>query len=121
MLKGIVSMAVIRMAPSSSCVRRVAINPIGRSLARCLTGAPDSHSGGGQEPVDLTNIPAIDTRAHPFPLEAERITADRLRDALSVSLRGRTSRLNETMLLCRVTIKELARLLGCEATWEAAI
>jgi len=71
--------------------------------------------------MDLTGIPAIDTHAHPFPADAEQISAEWLRDALSVSLRGRTSPLNETMLLGRVTIKELARLLGCEPTWAAAI
>ena len=71
--------------------------------------------------MDLTGIPAIDTHAHPFPREAERITDQWLRDALSVSLRGHTSPLNASMLLCRVTIKELARLLDCAPTWSAVI
>jgi uncharacterized protein len=71
--------------------------------------------------MNLNGIPVIDTHAHPFPAETEVITADLLRDALSVSLRGTTSVLNESTMLSRVTVKELARFLGCEATFAEVI
>src|SRR4051812_46104263 len=72
--------------------------------------------------MDLSGIPAIDTHAHPFrPADAARISRELLRDALSVSLRGRTSPLNESTLLARVTVRELARLLGCSPAWPDVI
>jgi uncharacterized protein len=71
--------------------------------------------------VDLTRIPVIDTHAHPFPADTERIAPEVLRDALSVSLRGSTPTINESSMLIRVTVRELARLLECEATLAAVV
>ena len=71
--------------------------------------------------MDLTRIPVIDTHAHPFSAESQRIVPDVLRDALSVSLRGVTPVINESSLLTRVTVRELARLLDCEANLEAVV
>lgn len=71
--------------------------------------------------MNLDAIPVIDTHCHPFPPSQRTITAQLLRDAVSVSLRGETSPLNETMLLSRMMVKGLARFLGCEPTWDSVI
>lgn len=71
--------------------------------------------------TDLSSIPVIDAHCHPFPAEQIEITPQQLRDAVSVALRGPTPPENETMLLSRMVVKQLARLLGCEPTWDAAI
>ena len=71
--------------------------------------------------MDLTGIPAIDTHCHPFPPQQDTITAQHLRDSLSVSLRGKTPVENESMLLCRMTVKALSVLLDCPPTWEATM
>ena len=71
--------------------------------------------------LDLPAIPAIDAHCHPFDAASRALSADLLRDTISVSLRGTTSRLNETMVLSRVAIRGLAALLGCDATYEAVV
>lgn len=71
--------------------------------------------------LDLSQIPALDTHCHPFPLTSSHLTSDMLRDSISVSLRGITSRLNETMMLSRVTLRELSSLLDCDAEMEAVV
>jgi hypothetical protein len=72
--------------------------------------------------LDVSGIPAIDGHCHPFPADASRsISADLLRDAISVSLRGTTSPLNETMVLSRVAVRELAAFLGCDPSYEAVV
>lgn len=71
--------------------------------------------------MDLRHIPAIDVHAHPFPAESRELSAQQLRDGISVSLRGPVSLINETMLLARLMVRELSRLLECEPTYEAII
>ena len=72
--------------------------------------------------LDVSGIPAIDGHCHPFPADASRsISAELLRDAISVSLRGTTSTLNETMVLSRVAVRELAAFLGCDPSYEAVV
>ncbi len=73
------------------------------------------------QPLDLTGIPAIDSHCHPFEASTATMTPDLLRDSISVSLRGTTSPLNETMLLSRITIRALAAFLDCEPTYEAVV
>jgi hypothetical protein len=71
--------------------------------------------------MNLQHIPAIDVHAHPFPAASRELSAQQLRDAISVSLRGPTRSVNETMLLARLMVHELSRLLECEPTFEAII
>lgn len=71
--------------------------------------------------LDLSQVPALDTHCHPFPVTSSRLTSDLLRDSISVSLRGVTSQLNETMMLSRVVIRELSSLLDCEAEMDAVV
>lgn len=71
--------------------------------------------------MNLDAIPLIDTHAHPFPASTERITAQQLRDGLSVALRGGASTLNDTSLLSRVTVRELGRVLGREGTLDTLV
>lgn len=73
------------------------------------------------QPLDLTGIPAIDSHCHPFEASTSAMTSDLLRDSISVSLRGTTSSLNETMLLSRIGIRALAAFLDCEPTYEAVV
>lgn len=72
-------------------------------------------------PIDLADIPALDHHCHPFGADSVDLTTDLLRNSISVSLRGNTSILNESMLLSRVAVAELGRLLGCEPTFEAVV
>ncbi|HET7037759.1 MAG TPA: amidohydrolase family protein [Thermomicrobiaceae bacterium] len=71
--------------------------------------------------MDLRHIPAIDAHSHPFSAETADLSEDVLRDAISVSLRGRTSRANESMLLARFVVAELARLFDCEPTFAGVV
>lgn len=71
--------------------------------------------------MDLSQIPVIDSHCHPYPPDQQEITAQRLRDALSVSLRGETPAENESMLLVRMALRELAKLLDCPRNWAAVI
>lgn len=71
--------------------------------------------------MDLNHVPAIDAHAHPFPAETRVINPQLLRDGISVSLRGETSALNESMLLSRLVVRELARLLECEPSFDAVV
>jgi hypothetical protein len=71
--------------------------------------------------VELQAIPAIDVHSHPFSEDTRVLSAQQLRDAVSVSLRGPTGPINESMLLARAMVHELARLLDCEATFETVI
>lgn len=71
--------------------------------------------------LDLSAIPAIDAHCHPYAAASAQTTAEQLRDAISVSLRGVTSPLNETMLLSRIAIRNLAALLDCDASYAAVI
>lgn len=73
------------------------------------------------QPLDLTGIPAIDSHCHPFEASTSTMTSDLLRDSISVSLRGTTSPLNETMLLSRIAIRALAGFLDCEPTYDAVV
>lgn len=66
-------------------------------------------------------IPTVDAHAHPFPPESAQLSADALRDAVSVSLRGATSRANESMLLSRFMVSQLSRLLDCEPNFDSVI
>lgn len=71
--------------------------------------------------LDVSAIPAIDSHCHPFSASSQTMTAALLRDSISVSLRGATSPLNETMVLSRVAIGGLAAFLGCDPTYEAIV
>lgn len=71
--------------------------------------------------IDLSAIPALDDHGHPFAADSVELTADLLRDSISVSLRGVTSTANESMLLSRITVRELARLFDCELTLDAVV
>lgn len=71
--------------------------------------------------MDLQSVPAIDAHSHPFPASTREITPTVLRDGISVSLRGETSNANETMLLSRLVVRELARLLDCDATFDGVV
>jgi uncharacterized protein len=71
--------------------------------------------------VDLQHIPAIDVHAHPFGAETRQLTVQQLRDGIAVSLRGPTGPVNETMLLAKLMVLELARFLDCEPTFEAVV
>ena len=73
------------------------------------------------EALDISSIPAIDSHCHPFPGSTQTLTREVLRDSISVSLRGETSPLNETMVLSRIAINGLAALLDCEPTPEAVV
>lgn len=70
---------------------------------------------------DLAALPAVDAHCHPFPASSRVTTAALLRDSISVSLRGTSSPLNETMALSRIAIAELAALLGCERSYEGVV
>ncbi len=72
-------------------------------------------------PIDLADIPALDHHCHPFGADSVDLTAALLRNSISVSLRGDTSVLNESMMLSRVTVTELGALLGCEPTFDAVV
>lgn len=72
-------------------------------------------------PIDLGAIPALDHHCHPFGADSVDLTANLLRNSISVSLRGDTSVLNESMLLSRVTVAELGKLLECAPTFEAVV
>ncbi len=72
-------------------------------------------------PIDLESIPALDHHCHPFGADSVDLTAALLRNSISVSLRGDTSLLNETMMLSRVAVRELGQLLGCEPTFDAVV
>ena len=71
--------------------------------------------------MDLSHIPVIDAHCHPYPPDQMEITAQHLRDALSVSLHRESAAENESMLLVRMTLRALAGLLDCPRTWEAVI
>ncbi len=71
--------------------------------------------------LDLSGLPAMDTHCHPFATSSFELTSDLLRDSISVSLRGVTSALNETMMLSRIAIRELAKHLGCNPTFDAVV
>jgi hypothetical protein len=71
--------------------------------------------------IDLSAIQALDEHVHPFGGESAVLTTDLLRDSISVSLRGISSVMNETMLLSRITVRELGNLLDCEPTFEAVV
>ena len=71
--------------------------------------------------LDLSGLPAMDTYGHPFPNASSELTSDLLRDTISVSLRGVTSALNETMMLSRIAIRELANHLGCNTTFDSVV
>lgn len=71
--------------------------------------------------MNLQHIPAVDAHAHPFPEGTREISPQLLRDGISVSLRGETSPVNETMLLSRLMVHELARLLDCEPTFDTVV
>jgi uncharacterized protein len=71
--------------------------------------------------MNLDAVPVIDTHCHPFPPSQSTISAQQLRDAISVSLRGEASPDNDSMLLGRMMTRSLARLLGTEPTWEAVV
>ncbi len=73
------------------------------------------------QPLDLTGIPAIDSHCHPFEASTSTMTPDLLRDSISVSLRGTTSPLNESMLLSRIAIRALAEFLDCDPSYEAVV
>ncbi len=71
--------------------------------------------------LDLAAIPAIDTHCHPFPPEQDVVSPQHLLNSVCVTLTGNAPALNESALLARRVAKDLARLLGCEPTWEAAV
>ena len=71
--------------------------------------------------MDLSAIPAIDVHAHPFPADTHTISEHQLRDAISVSLRGTTDPINETMLLARFMVHHLSRFLNCEPSFQAVV
>jgi len=71
--------------------------------------------------IGLSAIPALDTHCHPFDRASAELSADLLRDSISVSLRGVTSQLNETMLLSRLAVRELAGFLRCDETVDAVV
>lgn len=71
--------------------------------------------------LDLAAIPAIDTHCHPFPPEQDVVSPQHLLNSVCVTLTGNAPALNESALLARKVAKDLARLLGCEPTWEAAV
>lgn len=74
-----------------------------------------------QEQIDLGALPVIDGHSHPFPASSREIIADLLRDTISVSPRGRTPGLNETMMLSRIAIAGLAALLDCDPSYKAVV
>jgi hypothetical protein len=71
--------------------------------------------------IDLAGIPVVDAHCHPFPVDQVEVTAQQLRDALSEELTVPTPPANQTLLLARMLVRRLARLLGCEPTWEAVL
>jgi predicted TIM-barrel fold metal-dependent hydrolase len=71
--------------------------------------------------LDLDAIPAIDTHGHPFPPDQDVVSSQHLLNAVCVTLQGEAPALNESALLARMVVKGLARVLGCDATWEAAV
>lgn len=71
--------------------------------------------------LDLSHIPALDAHCHPFDDASATLTAGLLRDSISVSLRGPMSPLNDTQLLNRIAVRELAALLDCAPTIESVV
>ena len=71
--------------------------------------------------LDLSGLPAMDTHCHSFPNAPSELTSDLLRDSISVSLRSVTSALNETIMLNRIAIRELANHLGCNTTFDSVV
>jgi hypothetical protein len=70
----------------------------------------------------LDAIPAIDTHAHPFPVEQRSVPWSTLRDAVSVALRtDGMPDINDTMMLSRMLLRRLSRLLGTAQTADAVI
>lgn len=73
------------------------------------------------EALDLAAIPAIDTHCHPFPPDQDVVSSQHLLNAVCVTLVGDAPPENKSALLARMVVKDLARLLGCDPTWEAAV
>src|SRR5215207_5610248 len=71
--------------------------------------------------MDLRAIPVVDSHAHPFPPTQGPVEWGVLRDAMSVALRANTTAENDSILLVRMLVKQLARLLDCPPTIEAVV
>jgi uncharacterized protein len=68
--------------------------------------------------MNLQDIPVIDTHAHPFPPQQGVVPWEHFRDAASVSLRAQTTDENDSTLLVRMLIKQMAKLFNTSANRE---
>jgi hypothetical protein len=71
--------------------------------------------------MNLDAIEAIDTHAHPFPVDQGAISWNFLRDAMSESLRAETRDDNDNTLLARMMVRKLSTLLDCEPEQAAVM